>query len=101
MKGVGYATLNEPSTKALVPLLRANPFASYSGSNAVRTLKAIDCAPVNVLALTDERSSCIVVVRVTAVLLNCVTSTEIVSKVKFSVESHQRFSERGPKRATI
>ena len=53
IKGIGYATLNVPSTKALVPLLRANLFASYSGSIAVRTSKAVDCTSDSVLIMID------------------------------------------------
>ena len=41
-----------------------------------------------------------VVVRVTAVLLYCVTSTETVSNVMLSDEVHDRAIESGPKRAT-
>lgn len=50
--------------------------------------------------LTDLKSWKIVVVRVTAVLLYCVTNTETVSSVKLNDEVHHKAIERGPKRAT-
>lgn len=56
IKGVGYAMLNVPPTKALLPLLKANPFASCSGSIAVRTLNAVDGTSDSVLTLMDESS---------------------------------------------